>query len=202
MLILSRLNRMPRRNEMKVGTKSVLFGIHQFVLHPFFVTIAWVKVYGSLPTLREFVCIVCHDIGYYGKPNMDGPEGITHPELSATIIRKILGECPDEVDMVLFHSRSYARFHGREVSALCLPDKLSILLYPYWLYLLLGNLSGEIYEYKSCMKLNNLSNTDWLTEVRNRTFTWADRTTTGLINERINKSFSPLVEESATNPGN
>ena len=37
--------------------------------------------------------------------------------------------------------------HGLPLSRLFQPDKLSAALYPKWLYLLLGNLSGEIHEY-------------------------------------------------------
>lgn len=31
---------------MKVGTKSVLFGAHCFFIHPVFVAIAWIKLFG------------------------------------------------------------------------------------------------------------------------------------------------------------
>ncbi|MCK5235828.1 MAG: hypothetical protein KAR06_02490, partial [Deltaproteobacteria bacterium] len=60
-----------------VGTKSLLFGVHQFIWHPITVLIAWCKLYGW-PTWPELVCIIVHDWGYWGKPNMDGPEGEKH----------------------------------------------------------------------------------------------------------------------------
>ena len=34
---------------MKVGTRSLLFGSHQFMLHPLFVAIAWRRLYGRWP---------------------------------------------------------------------------------------------------------------------------------------------------------
>ena len=65
---------------MRIGTKSLLFGAHQFVLHPFFLAIAWRKLYGSFPTdPRIWLAFVVHDWGYWGCPNMDGDEGKLHP---------------------------------------------------------------------------------------------------------------------------
>jgi hypothetical protein len=31
---------------VKIGTKSVLFGAHQFLLHPMFLALAWWRLYG------------------------------------------------------------------------------------------------------------------------------------------------------------
>ena len=66
---------------MKVGTKSVLFGAHQFLIHPPFVALAWWKLYGFPFDPRLWVAFYVHDIGYLGKPNMDGSEGESHVEL-------------------------------------------------------------------------------------------------------------------------
>lgn len=71
---------------MKVGTKSVLFGAHCFFLHPIFVALAWINLYGFPFDPRIWVAFFVHDIGYWGKPNMDGPEGETHVELGAKIM--------------------------------------------------------------------------------------------------------------------
>ncbi len=71
---------------MNVGTKSLLFGVHQFALHPILVAMAWWKLYGFPWDPRLWVAFVVHDWGYWGKPNMDGPEGDTHPELGASIM--------------------------------------------------------------------------------------------------------------------
>ena len=34
---------------MNIGTKSLLYGAHQFALHPFFVALAWRRLYGRWP---------------------------------------------------------------------------------------------------------------------------------------------------------
>ena len=74
---------------MKVGTKSVLFGYHCFFIHPFFVALAWWKLYGFPWDIRLWVAFFVHDIGYWGKPNMDGPEGETHPIFGARIMERL-----------------------------------------------------------------------------------------------------------------
>ena len=71
---------------MKIGTKSVLFGAHCFLLHPFFVAIAWIKLYGFPFDPRIWIAFFVHDLGYFGKPNMDGEEGETHVEFGAKIM--------------------------------------------------------------------------------------------------------------------
>lgn len=71
---------------MKVGTKSVLFGAHCFLLHPLFVAIAWIKLYGFPFDPRIWIAFFVHDLGYWGKPNMDGVEGETHVEFGARIM--------------------------------------------------------------------------------------------------------------------
>lgn len=71
---------------MKIGTKSVLFGAHQFLLHPIFVAVAWWHLYGFPWAPRLWVAFIVHDLGYLGKPNMDGKEGESHPHLGAQIM--------------------------------------------------------------------------------------------------------------------
>jgi hypothetical protein len=71
---------------MKVGTKSVLYGAHCFLIHPIFVAAAWIKLYGFPWDPRLWIAFFVHDLGYWGKPNMDGSEGETHPELGAKIM--------------------------------------------------------------------------------------------------------------------
>lgn len=71
---------------MKVGTKSVLFGAHCFLLHPIFVALGWIKLYGFPLDPRIWIAFFVHDLGYWGKPNMDGTEGETHVELGAKIM--------------------------------------------------------------------------------------------------------------------
>ena len=148
---------------MNVGTKSLLFGVHQFLWHPYTVARAWRFLYGRWPSLAEWVCIFCHDLGYWGKPNMDGAEGQSHPEFGARLATKLVAGiarlrfgCSEQeavmrgelaAGLTLYHSRYYAAKAGHDVSALFLPDKLSLLFEPRWFYLLRATLSGEIKEY-------------------------------------------------------
>lgn len=140
---------------MKIGTKSVLFGAHCFFIHPFFVAAAWTRLYGFPLDPRLWVAFFVHDLGYIGKPNLDGPEGETHPELGA----KIMGYCFDPPylepaaestrwhDFTVLHSRYYAKKMGRDYSRLCVADKLATAMTWPWLYLPMVKATGEIREY-------------------------------------------------------
>lgn len=148
---------------MKVGTKSLLFGVHQFLWHPWTVIRAYRAVHGVWPMFDDVLCILSHDLGYWGSPNMDGEEGRRHPECGARIAfclvylwYKAFKRCPDLVakqyaeeahDRTLYHSSHYARLNGAKPSSLYLPDKASILFEPRWFYLLRARLSGEVWEY-------------------------------------------------------
>lgn len=144
---------------MKVGTKSVLFGAHQFIIHPLFVAYAWWKLYGFPIDPRLWVAFFVHDLGYWGKPNMDGPEGETHPFLGAKIMgwfdrwgEKRTGqqEHPYYVSWYCFsfyHSRFMAKKYDVKYSRLCVADKLAISLEPWWFYIPRVWLSGELKEY-------------------------------------------------------
>lgn len=132
------------RRGLTVGTKSVLFGAHCFFLHPWFVAAAWWKLYGFPWDPRLWVAFFVHDLGYLGKPNMDGPEGERHVELGASIM-SVFG--PQWADFTVYHSRFRAKQDGRNPSPLCVADKLSICLTPAWLYLPMVNWTGEILEY-------------------------------------------------------
>jgi len=138
---------------MTVGTKSILFGVHQFLIHPLFVAAAWTKLYGWPWDARLWVAFFVHDLGYWGKPNMDGKEGQMHVFLGARIMHWLFdGRYHYDVewyDFCLFHSRYYAAESGTLPSRLCFADKLATCLYPAWLYLPLAHLSGEIHEYIS-----------------------------------------------------
>lgn len=162
---------------MKVGTKSILFGAHCFLLHPWFVALAWYRLYGFPWDPRLWVAFFVHDLGYWGKPNMDGPEGETHPELGGWImgwlfdkdckrhkhsVRRgnynlilaswICSNCHRWENFTKYHSRSYARKHGANFSKLCVADKFAIALTPAWVYIPLATLSGEIKEYMADTK--------------------------------------------------
>lgn len=170
---------------MSIGTRSLLFGVHQFAIHPVIVFIAWTKLYGFPYDPRLWVCFLVHDWGYFGKKDMDGQVGETHPTVGAAIVSYLFdwprdseyqgepichcgercsthgywtGHSPVEMEQppepnrrwynfVLFHSRFMAKKHHARYSRLCVADKYSVVVTPDWLYLVLGNLSGEIHEY-------------------------------------------------------
>lgn len=148
---------------MKLGTKSILFGAHQFILHPIFVAIAYIRLYGFTFDPRIWIAFLVHDWGYWGKSDMDGESGKTHPELGARIMHELFDEMIYSVEspwagcttvsdthwgnFTLYHSRFYATRDGVNPSKLCYADKLAFGVSPMWLYLLCVNLTGEIHEY-------------------------------------------------------
>lgn len=140
---------------MMVGTKSVLFGVHAFWYHPWTVALAWRMLYGRWPRWHEWIAIFTHDANYWGKPNIDGPEGKLHPYGGAWIAARIVGFFRGEfIDtdtywLTVLHSRDVAEYCGQEPSALCAADKASIFFDPDWFYILRGRLSGEMTEFKS-----------------------------------------------------
>lgn len=130
---------------MRIGTRSLIFGAHQFALHPLFVAWAWTKIYGAPPGPRTWLAILIHDWGYWGKASMDGPDGERHVEFAASVMARLFGERWG--DFCRYHSRFYAKRDGKPFSRLCAADKLAIALTPAWLYLPLARLSGELPEY-------------------------------------------------------
>lgn len=131
---------------MKVGTKSLIFGVHQVFIHTYMVIKAWNILYKKRPTVKELLCIIVHDWGYWGKKDMDGSEGSTHPELGAKIAGRLLG--PEYRDLCLYHSRDYAKRDGKEPSKLCWADKYSLLLENESFYLMRAKASGELQGYR------------------------------------------------------
>ncbi len=134
---------------MSIGTKSLLFGYHQFLLHPLLVFIAWWKLYGFPWDPRLWIAFLVHDWGYWGKPNMDGPEGETHPELGAYIMWRLFdGRYRYHwKHFVLFHSRFYSFRYNQPPSRLCHADKYVIAITPSWIQAALFIMTGEHEEY-------------------------------------------------------
>jgi len=176
---------------MKIGTRSVLYGAHQFVLHPIMVAIAWTKLYGFPLDPRLWFAFLLHDIGYIGCTDMDGLSGERHPERGARLMHVLFGAQWGK--FTLFHSRSYAKADGRPVSQLCLADKLATALTPACLYLPLVCLTGEIDEY-----MRNTAQPDgdsfhsvigaitgdvgvWFAELRDFNRQWVQRSTNAAI---------------------
>jgi hypothetical protein len=155
---------------MKIGTKSVLFGAHQFLIHPWFVAWGWWTLYGFPFDPRLWVAFFVHDIGYIGKPNMDGPEGETHPRLGARVMSLLFdwhrtfrfsdgGPIGEWGIFALTHSRYYAKSLAMQPSRLCMADELAIALTPAWLYLPMVRATGEIHEYMAHAKHRIVGNT-------------------------------------------
>lgn len=142
---------------MNIGTKSLLFGVHQFLWHPVTVWLAWTRLYGR-PDWRTCICIAIHDLGYWGSPDMDGAKGKGHPMIGALIARKLFG--PKYYWLCLLHSRSMALKLGEKPSRLCWADKFSMIYDPSAFYLLRARLSGEIKEYR-----RNAADSDFMPEL-------------------------------------
>jgi hypothetical protein len=141
---------------MKIGTRSILFGVHAFWWHPVVVALAWREYHHQWPRhLTEWVAIFCHDLGYWGAPDIDGAIGKEHPWRSANLAEWVMrwlgrGSVANRVAVVMHvlgHSRSFCRQHRLNVSPLCAPDKLSVLFEPTWFYFLRASLSGELHEF-------------------------------------------------------
>ena len=142
---LQYLSNWKEKPPMSRGTRSLLFGCHQFIIHPLFVLWAWVVVGGHV-TWRYIIAIIVHDWGYWGCKTMDGEDGEAHPLFGShvtIILTRDLGVAED----VLLHSRFWAARCNMEPSLLCWADKLGTALYPHWLWATLAYMSGEGWEY-------------------------------------------------------
>lgn len=148
---------------MKTGTKSVLFGVHQFIWHPITVARAWKALYGRWPGGWESIAIVVHDWGYWGCDNMDDAVGEQHPVAGATLIRELylathklteknIARSWELFYLAVYHSRYLSARDGVPPSKLCWADKLSMSFDPAWFYLLRGHLSGEVKQYRKSSK--------------------------------------------------
>ena len=71
---------------MTVGTKSVLFGAHCFLIHGFFVARGWWTLWGFPWDPRLWTAFFVHDLGYLGCGDMDGSQGEEHVQLGAKIM--------------------------------------------------------------------------------------------------------------------
>jgi hypothetical protein len=127
---------------MTIGTRSLLYGAHCWFLHPWFVFVAWWRLYGFPRDPRLWVAFVIHDWGYWNSPEMDGPIGQRHPEWAGRVMARWFG--PAWGDFTRLHSRYYARLEGRAPSRLCTADKLATALVPAWLYVPMVWATGEL----------------------------------------------------------
>jgi hypothetical protein len=130
---------------MRIGTKSLIFGAHQFLIHPFFVFLGWWKLFGFPWDPRLWIAFIVHDWGYWGMRWIDRGEGILHPFLGARIMRALFGT--KWFKFCAFHSRDVAEINSVTPSKLCYADKMAFVLEPGWLYLPRVKASGEIHEF-------------------------------------------------------
>lgn len=171
---------------MTVGTRSVLFGVHNIFVHPLFVGLAWWKLFGPPLDPRLWIAFLVHDVGYIGKSSVEGPIGETHVELGARIMQALFGTSWG--DFCRRHSRYYARSRGLRISRLCVADKFAFVLTPAWLYLPLARASGELAEYMKWSKerqagsehfmpeegarLQSKNPREWLEGLQSYTYRW------------------------------
>lgn len=145
---------------MTTGTKSLLFGVHQFIWHPVTVWRGWVHLHKRWPSFWETIAIICHDWGYWGCEKMDDAKGEEHPYFGAELVSKWASlfwgsDCGEYIYyLMLYHSRYLSARNGVEPSKLCWADKLSPKFDPPWFYVLRARLSGEIKEYR--LNANNI----------------------------------------------
>ncbi len=186
---------------MQVGTKSILFGVHNLLVHPALVGFAWWKLYGFPRDRRLWFAFFLHDIGYFGRHSMEGPDGEWHVELGARIMGRLFGV--QWADFCRRHSRFYARARGLTISRLCVADKLAFAITPAWLYLPLARASGELWEYIECsrdrqigceeftaeewVQLNSADVHEWLRGLQSYTYRWVQNNR-GVANEMLTSS--------------
>lgn len=134
---------------MLTGPRTFLIGMHNPIYHSLFVILAWKKLYNQYPTIKEFICIVLHDVGYIVQRCFDC-ETDNHPVYGARICDWLLGM--EYYQLCIRHSRAWAVKNGFELSKLCYADKYSILLTPNWLFKFMIYLGGEAQQYHRTTK--------------------------------------------------
>lgn len=183
---------------MKVGTKSILAGAHCFFIHPFFVAWGWKRLFGFPWDVRLWFAFELHDIGYWGRDEMDGPSGEEHVVLGARIMGRLFGSA--WADECFRHSRYWSQRMGLPISRLCLADKLAFAMTPPWLYLPMTQWTGELAEYMERSKerqagdrgftneeltlINSGIARNWLEGLQSYTLRWVQRQHEIFLNDR------------------
>lgn len=155
---------------MRTGTKSLLFGVHQFIWHPITVHLAWRRLFGW-PSLRETACIFIHDWGYWGCEEMEGVHSAKRVLVAAAIADLLFGR--PYYDLILLQNRYFAKKLKRTPSKLYWAKRLSVAYDPQPFYLLRARLSGELIQARAQaarshhLPLNNSDET-WMAWVRSK----------------------------------
>lgn len=136
-----------------VGTRTLIMGYHQVLIHPVLVMVAWTKLYGFTFDVRIWIAALVHDLGYAGKKDTDGESGNAHPRLGGRIMDILFGK--DWGDFARGHSAGYCADNGLEMSRLYVADKLAGALLPVKWHVVLLTLSGEIGECKQAMGISD-----------------------------------------------
>lgn len=128
-----------------MGLKSLLFGAHQFILHPLFVLMAWIRLFGMVWDIRFLLAVLMHDWGYAAAAKMDRQATVHHVSLGGKIIGRLFGDVWG--NFARLHSKRFAQSCELPVSPLCIADKCSMLYYPRVLYFVQTILTGELNSY-------------------------------------------------------
>jgi hypothetical protein len=138
---------------MRMGKKTLLFGCHQVLIHPVFVILGWIWLYGvrSLNGPILLACVI-HDWGYWRMRTMDS-DGLFHPIARTRHPLQKWIAWPE----IWYHSRHLSQLFRITPSRLCWADKLGTAMMPSWLWGLLAHWSGEGYEY-----MENVAGNDYV----------------------------------------
>lgn len=124
---------------MKQGTKSFLFGAHQFIVHPLFIIIAWCKYYHHFPKFWQLVCIFIHDIGLIGNDYLIGDNKRGHWKRGAILAQTLFymlysyNHLDESLDLKAFYLvAGHTDESGYSRSKLFIPDKICYLYIPMW----------------------------------------------------------------------
>lgn len=109
----------------------MLFGAHS-IIHSIVVMFAWKKLYSTWPSWRECVCILLHDIGYWGKNYITDKTNDGHAELGCRVAHRWFG--PEYGHLVLGHSAAACKKFSIPKSKLEEPDDYSWVIAPlFWM---------------------------------------------------------------------
>lgn len=196
---------------MRVGTKSLLAGAHCLLIHPFVVLRAWNRLFG-VPWDPRILCVCfLHDIGYFHREEMDGPNGEEHVVLGARIMGWLFGA--EWANECYRHSRYWSQRMGLPVSRLCLADKLAFAMTPAWLYIPMTRWTGELAEYMQRSKerqagdrsftdeelllLNSGNPRAWLRGLQSYTLRWVERHHAEFVKDRTTRAIALKQSSSA-----